>query len=122
MLLTVNRVDDEASYVPAMESAGFVLRVREPEHRMLRTATKDVHVHVYEPTNAAVRDYLDLRDWLRDSAADRDLYSRTKRELAQHAWRDMNDYADAKTDVIREILLRARRRPADSESPEATTR
>jgi len=32
MLLTVVEVSDDAAYVPALESVGFVLRVREPEH------------------------------------------------------------------------------------------
>jgi len=37
------------------------LRVREAEHRMLRTPGRDVHLHVYEPDRPEVRDYLDLR-------------------------------------------------------------
>lgn len=108
VLLTVARVDDEAAYVPALESAGFVLRVREPEHRMLRTPERDVHLHVYEPHAAAVLDYLDLRDWLRVDAADRGRYAAEKRRLARQQWRDMNHYADAKGDIIRQILTRAR--------------
>ncbi len=108
MLLTVVEVSDEAAYVPALESVGFVLRVREPAHRMLRTAARDVHLHVYEPDRPEVRDYLDLRDWLRVDVDDRELYAAEKRRLAQQQWRDMNDYADAKTGVIRDILTRAR--------------
>ena len=108
MLLTVAAVDDEAAYVGALEDAGFVLRVREPGHRLFRTPERDVHLHVYEPSDTAVQDYLDLRDWLRTSEADRALYEATKRELARRAWSDMNDYADAKSDVIRAILGRAR--------------
>ncbi len=108
MLLTVVEVSDEAAYVPALESVGFVLRVREPGHRMLRTAARDVHLHVYEPDRPEVRDYLDLRDWLRVDVDDRELYAAEKRRLAQQRWRDMNDYADAKTGVIRDILTRAR--------------
>jgi len=108
MLLTVVEVSDEAAYVPALESVGFVLRVREPGHRMLRTAARDVHLHVYEPDRPEVRDYLDLRDWLHVDVDDRDLYAAEKRRLAQQQWRDMNDYADAKTGVIRDILTRAR--------------
>ena len=46
------------------------------------------------------RDYLDLRDWLRVSSEDRALYAGVKRHLAQKQWSDMNDYADAKTDVV----------------------
>ena len=108
MLLTVASVEDEDAYVPALEDAGFVLRVREPGHRMLRTPGKDVHLHVYEPASQAVVDYLDLRDWLRESAADRALYESTKRDLAERTWFDMNDYADAKSDVVLDILGRAR--------------
>ena len=120
MLLTVADVADEAAYVPALESIGFVLRVREPGHRMLRTAGRDRHLHVYEPDRAEVRDYLDLRDWLRVDAEDRALYAAKKRRLAEQQWRDMNDYADAKTDIIRDILIRARIwRPVLKEPPPA---
>ncbi len=108
MLLTVDDVADEAAYVPPLESVGFVLRVREPGHRMLRTPQKDVHLHVYEPDRREVRDYLDLRDWLRVHNEDRSLYAATKRRLAQQPWSDMNYYADAKTDVVLQILARAR--------------
>jgi GrpB-like predicted nucleotidyltransferase (UPF0157 family) len=108
VLLTVHDVSKEATYVPALTSAGFLLRVREPQHRMLRTPARDVHLHVYEPDRPEVRDYLDLRDWLRIDADDCELYAATKRRLAQKQWADMNDYADAKTDVIRDVLVRAR--------------
>jgi GrpB-like predicted nucleotidyltransferase (UPF0157 family) len=108
VLLTVDDVSKEATYLPALTSAGFMLRVREPEHRMLRTPARDVHLHVYEPDRPEVRDYLDLRDWLRIDADDRELYAATKRRLARKQWADMNDYADAKTDVVRDVLVRAR--------------
>ncbi len=108
MLLTVADVTADGLYVPVLEAVGFELRVREPDHRMLRTRMRDVHLHVYKPDRAEVRDYLDLRDWLRVDAADRELYATTKRRLAQQSWRDMNDYAEAKSEVIRDILGRAR--------------
>jgi GrpB-like predicted nucleotidyltransferase (UPF0157 family) len=108
VLLTVPTVDDEAGYAGALEGAGFGLRVREPGHRMFRTPERDVHVHVYEPAAPEVAAYLALRDRLRRSAEDRALYAATKRELARRPWADMNDYADAKSDVIAEILARAR--------------
>lgn len=46
VLVTVANVDDEPSYLPALLSAGYLLRVRELGHRMLRTQQLDVHVHV----------------------------------------------------------------------------
>jgi GrpB-like predicted nucleotidyltransferase (UPF0157 family) len=108
VLVTVQDVEDEAAFVPALEREGFVLRVREPGHRMVRTPERDVHVHLYEPDHEAVSAYLDLRDWLRADAGDRALYETTKRRLATRTWTDMNEYADAKTDVVLAILGRAR--------------
>ena len=48
-----------------------------------------------------------FRDRLRTSPADRELYERTKRELAQRTWKYTQDYADAKSKVVEEILTRA---------------
>ncbi len=108
ILLAVENLEEEGAYVGPLESAGFVLRVRESGHRMFRTPEKNVHIHVYERNAVQIADYRDLRDWLRVSAADRDLYSATKKQLAQQEWADMNYYADAKTAVVQEILGRAR--------------
>ena len=107
-LLVVADVEDEDAYVPALVDAGLVLRVREPGHRMLRTPARDVHLHVYAPGRPETQAYLDLRDWLRVDEADRALYERTKCDLAGRSWEDMNDYADAKSDVIAAVLARAR--------------
>lgn len=108
VLVTVADVEDETTYLPRLEQAGFVLRVKERGHRMLRTPDKGVHVHVYEVGDTAVDDYLVLRDWLRHSESDRTLYAATKRELAKRSWSDMNHYADAKTHVILRIMAGAR--------------
>ena len=107
-LLTVHDVEDEAAYVPRLEAAGLVLRVREPGHRMLRTQERDVHLHVHEPDHPEVAAMQDLRDWLRVSAPDRELYAATKRSLAERDWPDMNHYAAAKSDVVQAVLGRAR--------------
>jgi len=110
ILLVVEDSSDEASYVPALESAGYVLRVRERdfhEHRMLRTAAKDVHVHVYSPDSPEIERYLLLRDRLRENDEDRELYARTKRDLTSREWPSMEHYAEAKTEVIEGIITRA---------------
>ena len=92
--------------VEPLEAAGYELRVRAPGHRMLRTPARDVHVHLWtEP--ADVDRHLLFRDWLRANTSDRDLYAATKRELASREWGDGNDYADAKSPVIRTITARA---------------
>jgi GrpB-like predicted nucleotidyltransferase (UPF0157 family) len=108
VLVVVADLEDEPSYVPALEDAGFVLRVREAGHRMFRTPGRDVHIHVYPSGDQAIGDYLDLRDWLRVDESDRALYEGVKRDLAQKPWSDMNHYAEAKSDVIQQVLGRAR--------------
>ena len=101
---------DEAAYVPAMESAGYVLRIREPdwfEHRVLKGPDTDVNVHVFTAGCEEVDRMLLFRDWLRENAADRELYAERKRELADREWKYMQQYADAKTAVVDEIMGRA---------------
>jgi GrpB-like predicted nucleotidyltransferase (UPF0157 family) len=109
VLVVVEDPDAELRYARLMESEGYMLRVREPRHRMFRTPARDVHVHVWPAGSAEVDEYLLLRDWLRAHADDRRLYEEAKRALAGH-WRDANYYAEAKTPVIDEIKARARAR------------
>jgi len=106
ILVTVEDVDDEGSYRAPLEGAGYVLRVREPGHRMFRTPRLDVHLHVWSAGSEEAGRILMFRDWLRCHADDRALYARTKRELAGQ-WPDMNYYAQAKSAVISRIMARA---------------
>ncbi|WIE63312.1 GrpB family protein [Curtobacterium sp. MCLR17_032] len=108
LVVVVPDVTDESAYLEPLLGAGYELRVREPGHRLVRTPARDVHVHVYERGATAVEDYLLLRDRLRSDPDDRALYEQTKRALLGGTWDDMNDYADAKTDVIRAVMGRAR--------------
>lgn len=105
--VSVQDVEDEAAYLPDLESAGYHLRVRSPGHRMVRSAALDVHVHLCEFNSDWEKRHLLFRDWLRAHPEDRDLYARTKEDLAREDWPDMNAYADAKSDVIAAILARA---------------
>jgi GrpB-like predicted nucleotidyltransferase (UPF0157 family) len=112
ILLVVEDSSDEGSYLPDLEGAGYVLRVREPgfeEHRMVRTPEKDVHVHIFSPNSGEGERLLLMRDHLRHDRADRELYVSAKRELASRDWPSMQHYANAKTVVIQKILVRARR-------------
>jgi len=110
ILLVVEDSANEASYLPALEEAGYVLRVREPdfyEHRLLRTPQKDVHVHVFSAGSPEIRRYLLLRDRLRQDEGERELYAQTKRELASKDWPSVDHYAEAKTEIIEGIISRA---------------
>jgi GrpB-like predicted nucleotidyltransferase (UPF0157 family) len=111
IVLEVRESADEAAYVPDLEAAGYVLRIREPEwfeHRLLKGPDTEVNLHVFSVGCAEVEQMLLLRDWLRTNAADRELYAGAKRELAARNWKYMQQYADAKTAVVHEIIARAR--------------
>lgn len=112
--LSVDDPEDENSYVPDLLEAGYLLRVREPAHRMLRTPELDVHVHVCAAGSEWERTHLLFRDWLRISPGDCKLYAAVKEGLAGRLWPDMNDYAAAKTDVIADIIGRAERWSAET--------
>jgi GrpB-like predicted nucleotidyltransferase (UPF0157 family) len=97
----------ESAYLPQLEAAGYVLRVKEPdwnEHRMFRTPERDVHIHIYSAGCPEIQRNLTFRDCLRRNIDDRRRYEQTKRELAKKEWFDMNAYANAKTEVIESIL------------------
>lgn len=108
IVVAVADITAEEDYLDQLLEAGYELRVREPGHRLVRTPQRDVHVHIYGRGDAAVGEYLLLRDHLRVDAQDRALYQSVKQELMTQNWSDMNDYAAAKDDVIAEIKGRAR--------------
>ena len=116
IILAVPDSADEPSYVPALEAAGYVLRIREPEwyeHRVFKGPDTDVNLHVFTVGCPEIARMLLFRDWLRSNADDRELYERTKRELAQRQWKYTQNYADAKTEVVEEILARAQEHSAE---------
>ena len=108
--LAVRDSANEDAYRPALEQAGYRLIVREPEwfeHRLFKDAAPETNLHVYSSGCAELDRCRLFRDWLRVSAADVALYARTKQELAARGWAHVQDYANAKQDVIGEILARA---------------
>jgi GrpB-like predicted nucleotidyltransferase (UPF0157 family) len=111
IVLVVADSSDEEAYVPPMEEAGYVLRVREldwHEHRVLKPSDMSVNLHVFSRGCPEIERMLLFRDRLQSNSADRELYERTKRELAGQKWKYVQNYADAKTAVVEEIIARAR--------------
>lgn len=110
LLLIVENSAEESSYLPFLESIGYVLRIREPnwhEHRMLKGFTPATNLHVFSRGSSEVERMLRFRNWLRNHPEDRELYERTKRDLARREWKYVQNYADAKSQVVEEILTRA---------------
>lgn len=121
IVLTVPEPDDEEAYVLPLEGIGYVFHHREPEwheHRLLKKNAPHfspdaqerlphVNLHVFREGCEEVSRMLAFRDWLRVDADDRRLYETTKRSLAERSWTSVQDYADAKTEVVTQIMERA---------------
>ena len=110
IVVVVDDSADESAYVADLEAHGYVLRIREPdwfEHRLFKGPDTDINLHVFTDGCVEIDRMLRFRDRLRADAGDRDLYARTKRTLAGRQWRHVQHYAEAKSDVVHEIMGRA---------------
>jgi len=110
ILLVVSDSSEESLYVNDLEAAGYILRIREPdwfEHRLFKGPDNDINLHIFSDKASEIERMIVFRDWLRNHDDDRYLYEMFKRELSQRVWQQVQDYADAKTTVIQEILDRA---------------
>lgn len=108
--LVVADSSDESAYVPELEAAGYVLRIREPdwfEHRLFKGPDTNVNLHTFSKDCEEVDRMLTFRDWLRTHDDDRELYLNAKRDLAAREWKFVQNYADAKSAVVTQILERA---------------
>jgi GrpB-like predicted nucleotidyltransferase (UPF0157 family) len=110
ILLVVADSADEQAYVAPLQAAGYVLRIREPdwhEHRVLKGPDTNINLHVFSAESDEIERMLAFRDRLRADESERVLYERAKRELAQRQWKYVQDYADAKSEVVEGIIARA---------------
>jgi hypothetical protein len=68
-----------------------------------------VNLHVFGIGSVEIDRMLGFRDHLRTDADDLAFYLRTKRGLARRRWALMQQYADAKGEVVEQIVARALR-------------
>jgi len=112
--LTVKDIEDEGSYVPALEAAGFQLLLREREwfeHRLFCAYEPMVaNLHVWPVDSPEAARHNIFRDWLLEHEEDRVKYATVKRDAAEASTRlgeDVNQYSARKASVINEILQKA---------------
>ncbi len=112
MTMLVANVSDEDAYGPDLNRAGYVVRIRESEpewydHRVFKGPDTNVNLHVFSSGCPEWERMVGFRDWLRTHDNDRALYEATKRELLKQEWTYVQNYADAKTEVVETIMARA---------------
>ena len=108
--LTVPNSGDEAAYVPALEAAGFHLRVREPdweEHRVLTIEAPQTNLHVFSPGAREPQRHALFRDWLRGHEDDRAVYGALKAELGRRGFTDSMDYNNHKSELVYDLYEKA---------------
>lgn len=110
--ISVDDLEDEAAYVPAIESLGVQLRSRDRDHRYFRPfggMPRDVHIHACIAGSEWERRHLLFRDHLRASAEARAAYVEAKQAAAAR-WRDDRiAYTETKGAAIRALTEEALR-------------
>jgi GrpB-like predicted nucleotidyltransferase (UPF0157 family) len=74
---------------------------------MLKGPDTDINLHVFTFDCPEIDRMLMFRNRLRSDPEDREFYERTKLALSRNEWTSVQEYADAKTAVIEQILARA---------------
>jgi GrpB-like predicted nucleotidyltransferase (UPF0157 family) len=115
--VSVDDPEDEAKYVPAIESLGVQLRNRDSEHRFFRPyagRTRDIHIHVCLVGSLWERRHIVFRDYLRANATARHAYLQAK-EAEAARWRDDRiAYTEAKSETIQSLTRAAEEWARDS--------
>lgn len=112
ILLVVEDAGKEEDYVDDLVSHGYILRIKEPDfenHHMFLGPDTDIHLHVFSQGSKEIEKYLLFRNYLRAHQEARELYANTKKTLAKKKWKYVQNYADAKSDVVQQIMDAARK-------------
>jgi GrpB-like predicted nucleotidyltransferase (UPF0157 family) len=110
--MTVVDVLDEPAYADDLAAGGYRLVIREAEpdwydHRVFKGPDTNVNLHVFSEGCREVDRMVGFRDWLRTHDDDRARYEATKRDLVTREWTYVQQYADAKGEVVEAIARRA---------------
>lgn len=120
MIMAVADSADEDAYVAPLEAAGYLLRIREPawhEHRVFKGPDQNINLHVFTAGDSEIDEVIEFRTWLREHPDDRELYAATKRALAAQTWEHIQQYADAKDEVVGAIKARMKAGRTDGSTP-----
>ncbi len=115
VLLGVINLKDADAIIPGMINLGFeyiskyedVMPYR--RYFVKKINENDIyHIHTVETNSEFWKRHLLFRDYLRQNPDVMDEYYDLKIELSNREWNDSNDYADAKTEFIRNIENKAK--------------
>ncbi len=109
IVLEVENSANEESYIPNLEKKGYRLKIREGdwfEHRLLKDSKGSVNLHVFSKGCSETKKMISFKNHLIENKEDFELYQNTKKDLASKDWEYTQDYADAKSSVVKDIFSR----------------
>lgn len=110
ILLGVKILSDAEDIIPSMQNLGYTYKSAFEDvmpYRRYFTKPDKYHVHTVETGSPFWKRHMNFRNYLRLHDEVRDNYFKIKTDLAEKEWNDINDYAFAKTNFIRDIELKA---------------
>jgi GrpB-like predicted nucleotidyltransferase (UPF0157 family) len=110
IVAVVSDSSNESDYVSALQARGMNCVFESPIGTSIALSTAPIRSSISTSSPKAVKrsnELLRFRDHPRRSETDRMLYQRTKRALARQTWKYTQNYADAKSAVVEEILARS---------------
>ena len=100
---------DEAAYLPDLESAGFTLRVREPEweqHRVLATEAPATNLHVFSPGSGGAGPNPDVPRLAPGAPGGSRRLRCTQDSLAERHFTEVMDYNNHKAGFVYDVYER----------------
>lgn len=110
--VSVSTLDDLETFRGPLADLSLDLVVNEDRRKWYatrRTPGAETNVHIRTTGEFSQQAALLLRDYLRAEQSARSRYERVKRELAERPWARVDDYADAKSDIVWQLLREADR-------------
>ncbi|KAH0848298.1 hypothetical protein AYO21_04328 [Fonsecaea monophora] len=105
------RADVEAAIHALTSRGGYIYKgeMGIPDRHALRKpgASPTRHLYISVDGCQSIRNQLGVRDICRKDSTVRDAYSRKKVELSQRDWRDVDQYCEAKNDILAWVLEKA---------------
>ena len=112
IVVGVSDPDDILSYNGVLEDNGFIFRGQDHPGQYLYVCGKDDirthHIHAVIYNSGIWNDYVDMRDYLNCHKEEAENYSKLKESLARQYPEDRETYTAGKSEMIGEILKKAR--------------
>ena len=110
--VSIPDLHDVEQFRAALDARGFELMANDDRRKCYarrRVSGDEVNVHIRASGEFSQQAALLFRDYLRAEPSARRRYERVKRELSERSWDRIDDYADAKGDVVWQLLREADR-------------